>query len=231
MLRNFYLHIATIAFVAVPAAAFAVPVDITGTSQLAVFAPAFTDYGRATARATGTASLLIPGPIPGLSFPVTDTNYVQGGSGSFIASFGSGVRLTEGTNTVEFNNFQLSSQFNTLSGDVFVNGQFLAATDVLFNLVPSVTGKSFNKILTTLKFSSDAADFINFGFGLTGARAISANQFAGAYAVGTTQGGFLDRAARSVALGMSPAAVPEPGALALLGLGSVVLIAARGKTR
>ncbi|MEM6639711.1 MAG: PEP-CTERM sorting domain-containing protein [Pseudomonadota bacterium] len=102
----------------------------------------------------GSATLDASGLIPVASFGITGGSVDTVTGNALIEHDGSGVSLDNGVDFVNLENFLVNTETLILSGDVTVNGSFVANVD-LFN----ITGG------TLLQLTGGAADALNGVFG------------------------------------------------------------------
>lgn len=153
------------------------------------------------AQLLGTASLV--GGAPGLTvnFPITGGTLDEALSGA-IRHDGSGVSLSNGTNTLALSNFVIDTSAGILFGDAALNGTVVGTALDLFNFdlstvtVPQLT--DLGNPLLALVIRPTASGALTAAFGL-----------------GDTAGVTLGLAATAPQL----AAVPEPGSWAMLIVG------------
>ncbi|MEM6638624.1 MAG: hypothetical protein AAF610_01840 [Pseudomonadota bacterium] len=102
----------------------------------------------------GTAKLDASGPFPVASFLVTGGTVDSATGFASIEHDGSGLGLSNGTDSVELANFLVDTESLLLSGDVSVNGSFVANLD-LFSITSSLE----------LLLTAGAADALNGVYG------------------------------------------------------------------
>lgn len=91
----------------------------------------------------GTATIDIPGAFPVATFDITGGTLDPDTGFATIEHDGSGLALSDGNSTVALENFFINTGKGLLSGDVSVNGQFVANLDLFTigdGLVLSLTG-------------------------------------------------------------------------------------------
>lgn len=155
---------------------------------------------------SGSATLVVGAPGLTINFPITGGTLDPGTLAGNILHDGSGISLSNGTNTLLLTNFIIDTTTSLLLGDVSLNGSALGADLPLFSFdlatvsVPELT--DLDNPLLALNITPTAAGALTAAFGLA-----------------DTSGVTLGNAATAPQL----AAVPEPEswALLLLGFGAV----------
>ena len=131
VLAGIVLALGMIGFASLPAKSAVIVGGLTTVELTA--APTLTGLGL-TVSPLGTASVFVPsgGTLPQASFPITGGT--TGPAGAIIEHDGSGLRLSDGTDNVDLENFIIDTFQSELRSDVSVNGAPFAFVP-LFDIV------------------------------------------------------------------------------------------------